>query len=143
MKVNSRRSTRGYPRQISLKPSKASNKPLCFHDFGKTPVCKSQRDLLAPHGSHPRHTAKHNALLFPPFDCKVNPSPGRCHRAQSRASQEWMSTAWAWFLLWVQEQVWKSSSMLRYAERALWSEALYIQWERGHGATGPEFYKWR
>lgn len=63
MKVNSIRSTRGYPRQISLKSAKASNKPLCFHDFGKIPLCQLQQDLLAHRDSHPRHTVKHNALV--------------------------------------------------------------------------------
>lgn len=132
MKVNSIRSTRGYPRQISLKPSKASNKPLCFHGFGKIPVCKSQQDLPAPHDSHPGHTVEHHALLFYPFNCKVNPSPGCCyHPLCHRARLEWMSTAWVLFLLWVQQHVWKSRI-----------EALYIQWERGHGATVPQFHKW-
>lgn len=63
MKVNSIRSTRGYPRQICLKFAKASNKPLCFHDFGKIPLCQLQQDLLAHHDSHPQHTVKHNAFL--------------------------------------------------------------------------------
>lgn len=64
MKVNSIRSSRGYPRQISLKSTKASNKPLCFHDFGKIPLCQLQEDLLAHHDSHPRCAVKHNALLI-------------------------------------------------------------------------------
>lgn len=41
------------------------------------------------------------------------------------------STAWVLFLLWVQQHIWKSRI-----------EALYIQWERGHGATVPQFHKW-
>lgn len=102
MEVNSVRSARGYPRQISLEPSKASNRPLCFHDFGKIPVCKSQQDLPAPHHSHAGPTMKYKALLPPPFNCKVTPSPGCCYlrvRAYSAARQEWMSSAWACSLL--------------------------------------------
>ena len=62
MKVNSIRSTRGYPRQISLQSTKASNKPLCFHDFGRIPLRQLQQDLLAHRDSHPQHAVKHNAL---------------------------------------------------------------------------------
>lgn len=64
MEVNSIRSTGGYPRRISLEPTKASNKPLCFHDFGRIPLCQLQQGSLAHRDSRPRHTRKHSALLI-------------------------------------------------------------------------------